>query len=75
MTLVIETKPVPLKMNEDGVVLVGGTRVPLDTIVYAFCNGDTAEEIVEQYDVLKLSDVYAAIAYYLDHQAEVEAYL
>jgi uncharacterized protein (DUF433 family) len=75
MTLVIETKPIPLRMNEDGVVLVGETRVPLDTVVYAFQKGDSAEEIVEQYDVLKLSDVYAVIAYYLDHQAEVEVYL
>ena len=75
MTLVIETKPVPLVMTDNGVILVAGTRVPLDTIVRAFHLGDTAEEIVEQYDVLKLSDVYAILAYYLDHQEEVDAYI
>ena len=75
MTLGIKTKPTPLRANEDGVILVGKTRVPLDTIVYAFQNGDTAEDIVAQYNALKLSDVYAVIAYYLDHQDAVDAYI
>jgi uncharacterized protein (DUF433 family) len=75
MTLLIETKPVPLRAGEDGVILVGATRVPLDTVVYAFQSGNTAEEIVEQYDALRLSDVYAVIAYYLDHQDAVDAYV
>lgn len=47
----------------------------LDTIVLAYRNGDSAEEIVESFDTLNLSDVYAIISYYLDHQAEVENYL
>lgn len=75
MTLIIESKPVPLRVNADGVILVGKTRVPLDTIVYAFRNGDTAEEIVGQYDILKLSDVYAVIAYYLNNQDKVNKYI
>jgi uncharacterized protein (DUF433 family) len=75
MTLVIQTRPVPLRTNKDGAIFVGTSRVPLDTVVYAFRNGSTAEEIVERYDVLKLSDVYAVIAYYLDHLNEVDAYI
>ena len=75
MTLLIETKPVPLHINSEGVVLVTGTRVPLDTVVYAYKRGDSAAEIVEQFDVLKLADVHAIIAYYLDHQLEIEDYL
>lgn len=75
MILEIETKPVPLRVNADGVILVGKTRVPIDTVVYCFWNGDTAEEIVEQFDALKLSEVYAVIAYYLDHQEEIDAYI
>jgi hypothetical protein len=37
--------------------------------------GATAEEILYQYPSLNLADVYAVIAYYLQHRSEVEAYL
>jgi hypothetical protein len=49
--------------------------VTLDTVVGAFERGATAEEIVQRYPVLRLSDVYAVIGYYLRHQPEVHAYL
>jgi uncharacterized protein (DUF433 family) len=75
MTLAIATEPTPLKSNEDGVVLVGNTRVTLDTVVAAFLEGATAEEIVEQYPSLQLADVYSVIAYYLRRKAEVDAYI
>jgi uncharacterized protein (DUF433 family) len=75
MGLTIMHEPPPLQETEDGVVRVGGTRVTLDTLVAAFHQGATAEEIVEQYPSLHLADAYAVIAYYLHHRAEVEAYL
>lgn len=75
MKLVTTTEPVPLETNSDGVILVGGTRVTLDTVVAVFKQGTTAEEIVYRYPSLKLADVYATIAFYLNHQPEVEAYL
>lgn len=62
-------------MSADGVVLVGGTRVTLDTVIAAFCQGSTAEEIVYRYPSLRLGDVYASIAFYLNHQQEVDIYL
>lgn len=73
--ILIETNPVPLKTDADGVVRVGGTRVTLDTVVAAFKEGATAEEIVYQYPSLKLADVYSVIGYYLQHRPDVEAYL
>ena len=73
--LLIETEPVPLEVDADGVVRVGGTRVTLDTIVAAFREGATAEEIVYQYPSLNLADVYSAIGYYLQRRPDVEAYL
>jgi uncharacterized protein (DUF433 family) len=73
--LSITAQPVPLRIDADGVVRVGGTRVTLDTLVAAFQEGATAEEIVQEYPSLELADVYAALGYYLRHQAEVEAYL
>lgn len=69
------TEMIPLQKDRHGVIRVGGTRVTLDTVVYAFKNGATAEEIVLQYPVLDLVDVYAVITYYLRRKDEVEAYL
>lgn len=66
---------VPLSLDAEGVIRVSNTRVTLETLVYVFKNGLTAEEIAYQYPVLNLADVYAVISYYLKHQAEIEAYL
>ena len=75
MSLAISAEPAPLTVNLDGVVKVGGTRVTLDTIITIFKQGATAEEIVYRYPSLRLGDVYASIAFYLNHQEDVEAYL
>jgi uncharacterized protein (DUF433 family) len=75
MTLVVVAEPAPLKTNADGVVLVGNTRVTLDTVIAVFNQGTTAEEIVYRYPSLRLADVYATIGFYLNHQQEVETYL
>jgi uncharacterized protein (DUF433 family) len=64
-----------LRANDDGVILVGQTRVTLDTVVAVFSQGATAGEIVYRYPSLNIADVYATIAFYLKHQSEVEAYL
>jgi uncharacterized protein (DUF433 family) len=67
--------PVPLQRREDGTIRVGKTRVSLDRVIAAFQAGATPEEIAQDYVVLKLADIYAVIAYYLQHQAEVDSYL
>ena len=54
---------------------IGATRVTLDTVVAAFHEGATAEEIVQQYPTLQLADTYSVIGYYLRRQVEVNAYL
>lgn len=51
------------------------TRVTLDSVVAAFREGATAEEISHRFPTLGLADVYSVIAFYLRHQAEVESYL
>jgi uncharacterized protein (DUF433 family) len=73
--LAIAAEPIPLATDKDGNVRVGGTRVTLDSVVYAFKEGSTAEDIVRSFPSLSLADVYAVIAYYLRHKADVEAYL
>ena len=75
MSLMISTDSPPLAKDTDGVIRVGGTRVSLDSVVFAFLDGSTPEEIVQQYPSLDLADAYAAVTYYLNHRQEVEAYL
>lgn len=54
---------------------VKGTRVSLDSIIYQFRQGRSPEAIQDSFPALSLGQVYGAIAYYLNHQAEVDAYL
>jgi uncharacterized protein (DUF433 family) len=68
-------EPPPLRMNADGVILVGSTRVPIDTVIGEYEDGATPEEIVLGFSSLDLADVYAAISFYLRHRADVEEYL
>jgi uncharacterized protein (DUF433 family) len=65
----------PLTTGPDGVIRVAGTRVSLETVVYAFDAGSSAEEIVEQYPTLSLSNVYAVISYALDNRQSVDEYV
>jgi len=66
---------VPLKMNRDGVILVSKTRVTLDTIIAAFSEGASAEEISYQYPSVPLADIYSVIGYYLRKKKQVDTYL
>jgi uncharacterized protein (DUF433 family) len=75
LTISVSAQPLPLRIDADQVVRVAGTRVTLDTVVAAFLEGATAEEIVRQYPSLDLADVYAIIGYYLRRRDEVEDYL
>lgn len=59
----------------DGGFWVAGTRVSLDSIVYAFLTGQTAEGIAQAFPVLRLEQVYGAIAHYLSHREEIDSYL
>jgi len=68
-------EPPPLVETEQGAIRMRGTRVPLDAVVYSYKSGATPEQIVQSYPPLNLRDVYAAITYYLDHRALVDAYI
>ena len=75
MTVAIALEPAPIETDSQGVIRVAKTRVTLDTIVTAFLEGCTPEEMGEQYPSLQLSDIYLVIGYYLKHQDEVHIYL
>lgn len=61
--------------QREGVYYIHSTRISLDSIVYAFREGCSPEAIREDFEGLTLAQVYGAIAFYLDHQAEIDAYL
>jgi len=61
--------------KHEGGYWVAKTRVSLDSIVYAFMNGQSAESIAQSFPALTLEQVYGAITYYLAHRAEIDAYL
>lgn len=75
MTLPLESEPLPLRTDRSGTIRIGQTRVPLETVVHAFNEGATAEEIAYRYPTLELEDIYATITYYLRHQDAVGDYL
>ena len=75
MVLIVKPQPVPLWKDLDGAWRVGDTRVLLDLVIHAFNVGRTPEEIVQSYDTLNLEEVYAVLAYYLAHRADVDAYI
>jgi uncharacterized protein (DUF433 family) len=73
--LSFETPTLPLNADSKGTIRVGGTRVRLDTVVYAFNQGYTAEEILSQFPSLELADIYGVISYYLNHREAVDEYI
>lgn len=66
--------PVPLERDESGALRVAGTRIPLERVLDAYDAGVRPEDIVRQFDVLELADIFAVLSYYLSHADEVAAY-
>ena len=61
--------------QRDGGYWIQGTRVSLDSVVYRWLEGLSPETIADCFPALTLEQVYGAVAYYLAHRAEVDAYL
>ncbi|HEV7214471.1 MAG TPA: DUF433 domain-containing protein [Chloroflexota bacterium] len=75
MPLRVSAETPPLSPDADGVMRVARTRITLDSVVAAFQEGATAEEIAQQYPVVGLADIYAVIGYYLRHRLAIDDYL
>lgn len=52
-----------------------GTRISLDSIVYAFQQGLSPESIIQSFPLLTLEQVYGAITFYLANRNQIDAYL
>lgn len=66
---------VPLFTDQGGVLRVAGTRVSLDSVIYAFDEGATPEEIAQAFPTLDLAAIYSVLGYYLQNRSEIEQYL
>jgi uncharacterized protein (DUF433 family) len=60
--------------HPDGEIRLIGRRIGLYSVVRLYREGNTAEQIAEELD-LGLALVYKTLAFYLENQAEVDAYV
>jgi uncharacterized protein (DUF433 family) len=58
-----------------GEPIVVGTRTPVRAIVELWRLGVTPEEMLAHLPHLTLAQVFGALSYYADHQAEIQAYI
>ena len=65
----------PYVEQVEGGYRLTGSRVSLDSVVYAFWRGESAESIAQSFPALTLEQVYGALTFYLAHRAEVDAHL
>ena len=64
-----------IMVDANAVRRIAGTRISLNSVVIAFQDGQSAEEIQRNFPALSLEQVYGAITYYLGHRQEVDTYL
>lgn len=67
------TKPY-VEFKKQGYWVIG-TRISLDSIIYAFRKGLLPERIAQSYPLLDLEKVYGAITFYLANRSDIDAYL
>lgn len=75
MPMTLQAEPLPLHEDASGTIRVGGTRVTLESVVYAHESGSTPEEIVDDFPTVTLAQVYGTLAYYHQHRDQVREYL
>jgi uncharacterized protein (DUF433 family) len=75
MPLKIHSDTSVFRLGDVDTIRIGETRVTLDTLIAVFNNGETPEQIQQNFPTLDLADIYSALGYYIRHRAEVDAYL
>ena len=56
----------------NGIPIVSGTRTPVRSIAGYYQMGMTVDEILQSLPHLGAGQVHAALAYYFDHQKEID---
>ena len=61
--------------DTDGYIHVAGHRVGLQDVVYYYNEGHSAEALAEMFPTLTLALIHKLIAFYLENQVDVDAYV
>jgi uncharacterized protein (DUF433 family) len=61
--------------QRSGAYFIAGTRVSLDSVVYAFLRGESPEGIAESFPTLNLEQIFGALAFYMANREVVDRYL
>ena len=65
----------PYIEERNGGLYVVGSGVSLDSVVIRFQEGADPDRIVHSFPALRLSQVYGAIAYYLENEKAINDYI
>jgi uncharacterized protein (DUF433 family) len=65
----------PYIEERNGGLYVAGTGVSLDSVVIRFQQGASPDKIVQSFPTVKLSQVYGAVAYYLENEKTIGDYI
>ena len=61
--------------EHSGGYFITGTRVSLDSVVYAFLRGESPEGIAESFPALTLEQILGSLAFYLANRDKIDQYL
>src|SRR5262249_24325626 len=64
-----------LIQDADGYIHVARHRIGLQDVVYYYNEGHSAEALAEMFPTLTLALIHKLIAFYLENQANVDAYV
>src|SRR4029453_11723668 len=63
-----------IELDEQGVAWISGTRVKvIEVALDKLAHGSSPEKMAFQYPHLSLAQIHAALAYYYEHQRELDA--
>jgi uncharacterized protein (DUF433 family) len=79
MTMPVADSIIPmldyLEETDPDTIRVKGHRIGLEQIIKRYHAGYSAEQIALEFPGLQLEAIYAIVAFYLRHQAQLDAYL
>src|ERR1700733_762771 len=61
--------------EHSGAYFIAGSRVSLDSVVFAFLRGESPEAIAESFPALTLEQVLGSLAFYLANRDKIDQYL
>ena len=75
MAATLTTFALPLRLDDQGTIRVGQSRVTLDLVIDAYHRGVSPATIAQQFSSVTLAEIYGTITYYLQHQSAMDEYL